>query len=30
MDNGEARFKILLLAILAEYVKYDYHFIQGD
>ena len=28
--NGVVRFKILLLTISSEYVKYDYHIMQGD
>ena len=29
-DDGVVRFKILLLTISGEYVKYDYHIMQGD
>ena len=29
-DDGVVRFKILLLTISSEYVKYDYHIMQGD
>ena len=28
-DDGVVRFQILLLTICDEYVKYDYHIIQG-
>ena len=29
-DDGVVRSKILLLTVSGEYVKYDYHIMQGD
>jgi hypothetical protein len=29
-DDGVVQFKILLLTINDQYVKYDYHIMQGD
>ena len=29
-NDGVVRFKILSLTISGEYVKYDYHIMQGD